>query len=76
MNVHSLLKSLLTFKSSESINKVATDAKEIHIDDASLSILDELESQYQSLFTKYNSLIQVCLFLYKTISNRHGHSRL
>ena len=33
----------------ESINKVATDAKEIQVgEDASLSILDELESQYQS----------------------------
>lgn len=49
--------------SAESINKVATDAKEIQVgDDASLSLLNELESQYQSIFTKYQSLIQVSLF--------------
>ncbi|KAK0056484.1 cerebellar degeneration-related protein 2-like isoform X1 [Biomphalaria pfeifferi] len=48
------------YSSTESINKVATDAKEIQVgEDASLSILDELESQYQSLFTKYQALIQV-----------------
>ncbi|XP_059171968.1 cerebellar degeneration-related protein 2-like isoform X2 [Physella acuta] len=47
------------YSSTESINKVATDAKEIQVgEDASLSILDELESQYQSLFTKYQALIQ------------------
>ncbi|CAG5117928.1 unnamed protein product [Candidula unifasciata] len=47
------------YSSTESINKVASDAKEIQVgEDASLSILDELESQYQSLFTKYNALIQ------------------
>ncbi|GFO02367.1 cerebellar degeneration-related protein 2-like [Plakobranchus ocellatus] len=48
------------YSSSESINKVATDAKEIQVgEDASLSILDELESQYQSLFNRYQALIQV-----------------
>lgn len=47
------------YSSTESINKVATDAKEIQVgEDASLSILDELESQYQSLFNRYQALIQ------------------
>ncbi|GFS02085.1 cerebellar degeneration-related protein 2-like [Elysia marginata] len=47
------------YSSTESINKVATDAKEIQVgEDASLSILDELECQYQSLFNRYQALIQ------------------
>ncbi|KAL8569546.1 hypothetical protein ACOMHN_002092 [Nucella lapillus] len=43
------------YGSSESINKVSSDAREI---EESRSILDELETQYKSLFQKYESLIQ------------------
>ncbi|XP_076458912.1 cerebellar degeneration-related protein 2-like isoform X2 [Babylonia areolata] len=43
------------YGSSESINKVSADAREI---EESKSILDELETQYKSLFQKYESLIQ------------------
>nr|KAG5710383.1 hypothetical protein BaRGS_022201 [Batillaria attramentaria] len=43
------------YGSSESINKCTADAKEI---EESRSILDELETQYKSLFEKYEELIQ------------------
>ncbi|XP_025093049.1 cerebellar degeneration-related protein 2-like isoform X2 [Pomacea canaliculata] len=46
------------YGSSESINKVTADAKEIDDNDAGKSILDELETQYKSLFQKYEALIQ------------------
>ncbi|CAG5121581.1 unnamed protein product [Candidula unifasciata] len=47
------------YSSKESLNKVATDAKEIHErDETSLSILDELDVQYQALFAKYQALTQ------------------
>ncbi|XP_076439990.1 cerebellar degeneration-related protein 2-like isoform X2 [Babylonia areolata] len=44
------------YSSSESINKVSAEAREIQAPE-SKSILDELETQYKSLFHKYESLV-------------------
>ncbi|XP_041363239.1 cerebellar degeneration-related protein 2-like [Gigantopelta aegis] len=49
------------YGSTESINKVATDAQEISDKggmNGNRSILDELEAQYKTLFTKYEAVIQ------------------
>ncbi|XP_050394071.2 cerebellar degeneration-related protein 2 [Patella vulgata] len=50
------------YGSMESVNVVASDAEEIVTkdtdEDASLSILNELETQYKTLFSKYEDVIQ------------------
>ncbi|KAK3102713.1 hypothetical protein FSP39_013361 [Pinctada imbricata] len=50
------------YGSSESINKIASDNQDVSpsedVDNSGVSILNELENQYQKLFRKYEDLLQ------------------